>query len=98
MIQELIGIKQLIIDIIKDPLTLKAFCDNEAAKAIASNPIDHSRTKHIDIKFHFIRQAIKDHAIDLRYVKSEENPADIMTKALARPAFEHHRSKLHVNN
>ena len=96
MICDLIGIKQLITDITDCPLQIKAYCDNQAAIAIATNPIDHSRTKHIDIKFHFVRQAIKVHNIILSYVKSAENPADLMTKLLARPSFELQRSRIHV--
>ena len=96
MIKELIHLKQLIIETTELQPKVQAYCDNQAAIAIATNPCDHSRTKHIDVKFHFIRSALKDHIIELDYVPTSDNIADIFTKALARPTFERLRSKLNV--
>ena len=52
------------------------------AKYIAENMINNKRTKHIDIRYHFIRHYIQDKAIRLEYVPSKLNIADLMTKAL----------------
>jgi len=54
----------------------------------------HSRTKHIDLWYHFIREAIEDKKIEIEYVLTEENVADIFTKALARPRFKGFVEKL----
>ena len=47
----------------------------------------HSRTKHIDLRYHFIREAVEDEKITMEYTPSEENVADVFTKALARQKF-----------
>ena len=59
-------------------------CDNQGAIVLAKNPVSHSRAKHIDIRHHFIRDAIEDGIIWLEYVPTAEMTADSLTKALAR--------------
>ena len=57
-------------------------CDNESANKIAYNPVDHTRTKHIEIHHHFIRDHIARGDIDLSYVSTKDQLADIFTKPL----------------
>ena len=57
-------------------------CDNNSAIAIAKNYVFHSRTRHIAVKYHFIKEAISEDEVQLMYCKSEEQIADIFTKAL----------------
>ena len=71
-------------------------CDNTSAIAMSKNPVFHQRSKHIKRKFHFIRDAIQEGTIDLQYCKSEEQLADIFTKALAKDRFCALRDKLWV--
>ena len=58
--------------------------DNQGAMNLAKNPVHHQRTKHIDIKYHFIRLEIQEGKINLEYVPTEQNMADVFTKAVAR--------------
>ena len=58
------------------------FCDNLSAINISKNPIQHSRTKHIDIRHHFIKDLVEDKVITLEHVATELQLADIFTKAL----------------
>ena len=71
-------------------------CDNKSAIAMAKNPVFHNRTKHIARKHHFIRDAVEDNQIDVVYCKTEEQIADIFTKALPRDKFEYFRGLLGV--
>ena len=65
-----------------EPVTL--FVDNQSTIAIAKDPIRNQRTKHIDIKYHFIRSEIKNGNIAMNYVPSEENMADGFTKPMTK--------------
>lgn len=56
--------------------------DNESARKLAHRPTNHGRTKHIDVKYHHIRDLIRDHALELERVNSEDNIADGLTKPL----------------
>ncbi|CAL9026855.1 unnamed protein product [Prunus brigantina] len=71
-------------------------CDNTSAIAITKNPVHHHKTRHINRRFHFIRDALQNGEIDLLYCRTGEQNADIFTKALARDRFEYLRSKLGV--
>ncbi|GKD05089.1 retrovirus-related pol polyprotein from transposon TNT 1-94 [Tanacetum coccineum] len=63
------------------------FCDNTSVIAISNNPVLHSRTKHIDIMYHFIRDHILKGDIKLHFVPTDLQLADIFTKPLAEPIF-----------
>nr|GFA09248.1 hypothetical protein [Tanacetum cinerariifolium] len=63
------------------------FCDNTSAIAISNNPMLHSRTKHIDIRYHFIRDHILKGDIELHIVPTDLQLSDIFTKPLAEPNF-----------
>ena len=63
------------------------FVDNQSAIQLVKNPVYHKRTKHIDIRYHFIREKIENGDIAVEYVPSEEQKADIFTKALPRERF-----------
>lgn len=58
------------------------FCDNKSAIAIAKNPAMHGRTKHIDTRYHFIRGLIADESLILLHCCTNEQVADVLTKAL----------------
>ena len=72
--------------------------DNQSTMAIATNPEAHERTKHIDIRHHFVRDTIESGAIELQYCPTQDMIADIFTKALDKGRFEELRTKLGVIN
>ena len=70
------------------------YCDNQSAITISENDKFHNRTKHIDISHHFIREAIKNKEVELKWIESKGQEADILTKPLSRSQFVDLRSKL----
>jgi len=64
------------------------FCDNDAAIAIVKNPVQHSKTKHIDIKIHFIRDCYERKLIHLAQVHTDNNVADMFTKPFSKARFD----------
>eukprot|EP00253_Pinus_taeda_P022673 PITA_22673 len=75
---------------------ISIICDNTSAISISKNPIMHSKTKHITIKYHFLREQVLEKKVKLEYVPSKEQVADILTKPLPRETFEYLRKKLGV--
>jgi hypothetical protein len=63
------------------------YVDNQSAIALAKNPVAHNRTKHIDIRYYFLRQHVMEGHIRLVYVPTLENLADIFTKGVSRQIF-----------
>ena len=58
-------------------------CDNQSAIMLKNNPMFHVKTKHIDVKYHFIRDVLEDKHMELVKVHTDDNPADLLTKGLA---------------
>ncbi|GJR04960.1 retrovirus-related pol polyprotein from transposon TNT 1-94 [Tanacetum coccineum] len=70
------------------------YCDNKSVIALCCNNVQHSRSKHIDIRFHFIKQHVENGVIELYFVNTEYQLADIFTKALGRNRIEFLINKL----
>ncbi|GKB08048.1 copia protein [Tanacetum coccineum] len=64
------------------------YCDNKSAIALCCNNVQHSRSKHIDIRHHFIREQVENRVVELYFVETNYQLADILTKALPRERFE----------
>ncbi|GJT02247.1 retrotransposon protein, putative, ty1-copia subclass [Tanacetum coccineum] len=70
------------------------YCDNKSAIALCCNNVQHSRSKHIDIRFHFIKEQVENGVVELYFVNTEYQLADIFTKALGRERIEFLINKL----
>ena len=72
------------------------FCNNMSAISMAKNHVFHQRTRHINRKYHFIREALQEGVIDVKFCRSEEQLANIFTKALPKDIFKQLRLNLGV--
>ena len=68
---------------------IPSYCDSESAIRICHNPVQHSKTKHIALRYHFIKDHVEDGNIEVHFVKSSDQLADIFTKALPESQFNH---------
>ncbi|KAH9785453.1 retrovirus-related pol polyprotein from transposon RE1 [Citrus sinensis] len=72
------------------------WCDNNGAAALATNPVYHARTKHIELDVHFIREKVTSKQVEIKYVPNEWNIADVLTNLMAYSFFNYYRDKLNV--
>uniref|UniRef100_A0AAV1VGB9 Uncharacterized protein n=1 Tax=Peronospora matthiolae TaxID=2874970 RepID=A0AAV1VGB9_9STRA len=83
--QEAVWLRLLLSDIgVELGAATSIYEDNQDCIALAKNPVYHTRTKHIDIKYHFLRDKVKEGVIELEYMPTEAMIADGLTKALGR--------------
>jgi len=75
-----------------EPFALKV--DNQSAIALAKNPVFHDRSKHIELKYHFIREAVETKKLELEFVPTEFQLADMLTKPLGRVRLAELRSRI----
>jgi histone deacetylase 1/2 len=73
------------------------WCDNIGAMFLSSNPVFHARTKHIEIDFHFVRERVSKKLLQIKFISSKDQLADIFTKPLPLPMFEVCRRNLNLH-
>lgn len=96
---ELLWLKRLLTEIGFAPTSeMDLFCDNKAAIAIAHNPVQHDRTKHVEVDRHFIKENLEAKIIRFPFVKSEDQLADILTKAVSSKDFYNSLDKLRIED
>lgn len=94
---QLIWLKRLLSDLgVNIEKDVKVYCDNVSAMAIAKNPVFHDQTKYIQIKYHFICDAMKNGIVKFKFCGSENQLADMFTKALPKSKFTGHKKELGV--
>ena len=75
---------------------MKLRCDSQSAIHLAKNQVHHARTKHIDIRYHFLRDILEEGHVSLTKVHTNENPADMLTKVVTGGKFQHCLELLHI--
>jgi hypothetical protein len=64
-------------------------CDNQSCIKMTENPVFHDKSKHIEIRYHYIRDMVQRGALKLQYINTDEQVADVWTKPLSRVKFEY---------
>ncbi|KAI5332829.1 hypothetical protein L3X38_022958 [Prunus dulcis] len=96
---DLAWVRQVLLDLkifLPQPPTIH--CENLLALALSSNPVYHSRIKHLDIDFHFVRERVQKKDLFVQYIPTEEQVADIFTKGLHGPIFLRHCRNLQLSS
>jgi hypothetical protein len=94
--QDIVWFRALLSDLdLQDPnVPTTLFIDNESARSLAHNPVHHSRSKHIDVKFHWLREQVLAGILRVEHVNTHEQKADVLTKHKTGDAF--HRNALEL--
>ena len=82
----------------KQKEAMKLYCDNKSAREIAENPVQHDRTKHVEVDRHFIKEKLERKIVSIPFVNSEEQLADILTHAVCSRRFGDSLVKLGMSN
>jgi hypothetical protein len=97
--KEAVWLRRLLIQIDSFPNNpVRLLCDNQSSIRLVHNPVHHNRTKHIQIRYHFIREKQEEGEIDIVYVTTTHQLADIFTKSLPTPQFMFLRSRIGIQN
>jgi hypothetical protein len=94
--REAIWLKRLLQEIGMKVNKVPIRCDNKCAIQLVYNPENHQRTKHIDVKYFYVREQQEKGVLDISYIRTDEQLADIFTKPLPRPRFEKLRDLIGV--
>jgi hypothetical protein len=90
-----IWLARLLGEILKEkPVKPKLLVDNKSAISLSKNPVFHERSKHIDIRYHFIRECVEEGRVDIDYIRTSDQLADVLTKALGRLMFQELRRRI----
>ncbi|KAH9648557.1 hypothetical protein KPL70_025642 [Citrus sinensis] len=85
--KEAIWIQRLLEELGHKQQKIPVFCDSQSALHVARNPAFHSRTKHIGVQYHFVREVVQDGSVDLQKIHTKENLADVLTKPINADKF-----------
>eukprot|EP00253_Pinus_taeda_P003302 PITA_03302 len=92
---EAIWLRKLLVNLFRRNMeATRIMCDNQSCIKLSENPMFHDRSKHIDIRCHFVRDCVQQGAVQLSYTPTGEQVADILTKALGKSKFDYFREKM----
>jgi hypothetical protein len=94
---ELVWVQSLLKELgIKQVRPLVLWCDNIGATYLSSNPVFHARTKHIEVDFHFVRERVSQKQLQIRFISSKYQVANIFTKPFPLPLYERCKHNLNL--
>ena len=88
-VKEAIWLQGLLDDLGVGRKQVTVFCDSQSAIHLAKNQVYHARTKHIDVRYHFVREIIEEGAVLVHKIKTDDNPADMLIKVVTTIKFNH---------
>jgi len=95
-IKEAIWLQGLLDDLGIDQDLLKINCDSMSTIYLTKNQVYHAKTKHIDVRFHFVQEILDEGKIELQKVHTKENPVYMLTKVISGVKFTHCKELFHI--
>jgi hypothetical protein len=94
-VREAVWLRKLLADLFGHEMDSTVIhCDNQSCVKLSENPVFHDKSKHIEIKYHYIRDMVQRKAIHVQYLSTHEQVADVFTKPLAKTKFKYFRERL----
>ena len=90
--KEAVWLKMVMEELGHEQEKISLFCDSQSALHLARNPAFHSKTKHIRVQYHFVREKVEEGTVDMQKIHTKENIADFLTKAVNTDKFSWCRS------
>ncbi|KAE8661751.1 hypothetical protein F3Y22_tig00113724pilonHSYRG00184 [Hibiscus syriacus] len=88
-VKEAIWLQGLLGELGMEQKHIKVHCDSQSAIHLAKNQVYHARTKHIDVRYHFVREILEEGGVIIQKIRTTENPADMLTKVVTAVKFKH---------
>jgi hypothetical protein len=96
---EILWIRSLLTELrVPSSTVTTLWCDNLGATFLSANPVFHARTKHVEVDYHFVRDRVTKQEIQVRFISSKDQLADVLIKPLPPVSFAYFRSKLRVES
>ena len=95
-VKEAIWLQGLLDDLGVGQKQVTVFCDSHSAIHLAKNQVYHARTKHIDMRYHFLREIIKECGVLVQKIKTDDNSADMLTKVVTTIKFNHYLDLINI--
>jgi histone deacetylase 1/2 len=96
---EILWIRSLLTELrVPSSTVTTLWCDNLGATFLSANPVFHARTKHVEVDYHFVRDRVTKQEIQVRFISSKDQLANVLTKPLPPVSFAYFRSKLRVES
>ena len=95
-VKEAIWLRGLLEELGISQRSVTIHCDSMSAIYLAKNQVFHARTKHIDVRYHFVRDVLEDGDVEIVKVHTKDNPADMLTKVVPSNKFDHCRNLLNI--
>jgi hypothetical protein len=92
--REAVWLRKLLSDLELEPTVIH--CDNQSCIKLTENPVFHDRSKHIEMRYHYVRDMVQKNVLSIQYVLTAEQTTDIFTKPLSLTKFIYFRDKLGV--
>ena len=96
IMKEAIWLQRLLDNLRIEQDLLNINCDSMSAIYLAKNQVYHARTKHIDVKFHFVWEILDEGGIELKKIRTKENLTDMFTKVVPQVKFAHCKELIHI--
>ena len=97
-VKETIWLQGLFDDLGVGQKQVTVLCDSQSSIHLAKNQVYHARTKHINVRYHFVREIIEEGGVLVQKIKTDDNPADMLTKVVTTIKFNHYLGLINIAN